>query len=163
MPVQLLSRLLVLPLLIASLVLAGTVVEPPEAEAATQLTRSEKIQKAYRVAARQIGDRYKYGAAGPNRFDCSGLTYFAYQRAGFRGLPRTSSAQYDFVRKIRKRNLRKGDLVFFHDDGRVYHVGIFIRRKDGRVKILHAPNSGSRVKREFAWTTRFYAGTLRRR
>lgn len=160
---HLLTRLLVLPLLLASLAFASTAVEPSSAEAGTKLTRAEKIEKAYRIASRQIGDRYRYGATGPDRFDCSGLTYFAYQRAGFRGLPRTSSAQYEFVRKIRKRNLRKGDLLFFHDGGKVYHVAIFIRRKEGRVKVLHAPSSGTRVKREFAWTTKFYAGTLRRR
>lgn len=163
MPAQLLTRLLVLPLLLVSLVLAGAAVEPPKAEAAAKPTRTQKVKVGFKVAKRQIGDPYRYAAAGPKSFDCSGLTYFAYHRAGFRGLPRTSSAQYRFVRKIRKRNLRKGDLVFFHNGGRVYHVAIFAGRKNGRVVILHAPRSGTRVRKEFAWTPKFYAGTLRRK
>ncbi|KRF17633.1 hypothetical protein ASG90_04485 [Nocardioides sp. Soil797] len=163
MSAQFVTRILVLPLLLTALVLGTSAVEPSSAEAATKVTRAEKIKKAHRIATRQIGDRYRYGAAGPDRFDCSGLTYFAFRKAGFTDFPRTSRAQYRHVRTIRKSQLRRGDLVFFHDGGRVYHVAIFLRRKDGRVKILHAPSSGTRVKRDFAWTTKFYAGTLRRK
>lgn len=162
MPARILRRVLVLPLLLASLVVAGTALEPPQAEAAAaaKLTRAQKVMRGYKVATRQIGDPYRYGAAGPRSFDCSGLVYFSYRKAGFK-MPRTSKAQYRHVRKIKKKNLRRGDFVFFHNSGGVYHVAIFVGRKNGRAVILHAPRSGTKVRREFAWTSTFLAGTLR--
>ncbi|WP_082748051.1 C40 family peptidase [Nocardioides jensenii] len=161
MPARL-RALLVLPLMVLSLLVAGTMAEPPTAEAQA-LSRAQRIHLAYNVATRQIGDPYRYGAAGPGAFDCSGLIHYSFRKAGFRAMPRTSSAQYRFTRHIRKRNLRQGDLVFFHSGGRVYHAAIYVGRKSGRVVILHAPRSGTRVRREFAWTPSFYAGTLRGR
>ena len=50
------------------------------------------------IAAAQKGDPYSYGAAGPARFDCSGLVYYSFRRAGFSRIPRTSSAQAGFAR-----------------------------------------------------------------
>lgn len=160
MPAHTLSRLLLLPLLLASLVLAGTALEAPHAEAAAKQSRAEKIKKGFKVARQQIGDPYRYGAAGPNAFDCSGLIYFSYNKAGFK-MPRTSKAQYQHVRKIKKKNLRRGDFVFFYDGGGVYHAAIFVRRKAGKVVILHAPSSGKKVRKDYAWTSSFHAGTLR--
>ncbi|KQZ67429.1 C40 family peptidase [Nocardioides sp. Root151] len=157
-----LRALLVLPLMTLSMLVAGTMADAPSAEAAS-LTRAERVQIGYNVATNQIGDPYRYGAAGPGAFDCSGLLYYSYRKAGFAGMPRTSSAQYAFVRHIAKRYLRRGDFVFFHNGGRVYHAAVFVGRKDGKVIILSAPRSGTRVRRELAWTTSFYAGTLRGR
>ena len=48
------------------------------------------VERALRTAVAQKGDPYAYGAAGPNRFDCSGLTYYSFRRAGFHHIPRTS-------------------------------------------------------------------------
>jgi len=68
------------------------------------------------------------------------------------------------VRHIQKRNIRRGDLVFFHDgSGSVYHVGIFAGRRHGSEYILHAPYTGQVVHRERIWTGSWYAGTMRRR
>ncbi|CAM5447638.1 NlpC/P60 domain-containing protein OS=Streptomyces antimycoticus OX=68175 GN=SANT12839_082630 PE=3 SV=1 [Streptomyces antimycoticus] len=77
---------------------------PPEAEAATAAA------KALRIAASK-GAPYKYGAEGPERFDCSGLTQYAYKRAGKR-LPRTAAAQYNRTRHIKAGSRKGGDLVF---------------------------------------------------
>lgn len=115
------------------------------------------------VAARQIGDPYRYGAAGPNAFDCSGLTYFSYRKAGFKRMPRTSSAQARFTHRIRKAKMRRGDLMFFSSGSGVYHVSIFLGWRKGRAYMLHSPRSGERVKRQVAWTSSWYGGTLRRR
>ena len=149
-----------LPVLLLAMIFTTALVEAPQAEAKTK-SRAHRVQVGYQVATKQMGDPYRYGAAGPRAFDCSGLLFYSYHKAGFRGLPRTSSAQYKFVRHIKKRNLRRGDFVFFHNRGRVYHAAIFVGRKNGRVMILSAPRSGTRVRKELAWTTSFYAGTLR--
>jgi cell wall-associated NlpC family hydrolase len=147
-----------LPLLMLVLV-GGMLATAPGAEAA----RGDKIRKAARVATHQVGDRYQYGAAGPRRFDCSGLVYFSSRRAGLSGVPRTSRDQARHTRKIAKRDLRRGDLMFFHDGGDVYHVGIFLRRKGGKPVMVHSPSTGKRVHRATPWTSQWYAGTLRRR
>lgn len=122
--------------------------------------RRHKIRRAVRIARNQIGDPYNYGSAGPGAFDCSGLTYFAYGRAGI-SLPRTSGSQASRLRRISKSRMKRGDLMFFYGGGGVYHVGIFLRRKDGRRMILHSSQSGRPVQRDPVWTSSWYAGTLR--
>jgi cell wall-associated NlpC family hydrolase len=120
-----------------------------------------KISHAASIAANQKGDPYAYGAAGPNRFDCSGLTYYSYRKAGFSNIPRTSSAQAHFAQRIHRSNMRRGDLVFFYDGGGVYHVGVYAGSSHGRRLVLHAPYSGARVRTERIWTDRWFPGTLR--
>lgn len=93
---------------------------------------------ALRYAVKQIGDNYVWGAAGPIRWDCSGLTMRAYEQAGVR-LPHSSRAQFGYGRSIMRGNLLPGDLVFFGTP--ISHVGIYI----GKNKMVHAPRPGARV------------------
>jgi cell wall-associated NlpC family hydrolase len=125
-----------------------------------QQTRNTKIRRAVRVARNQIGDPYRYGAAGPSAFDCSGLTSFSFERAGL-DLPRTSDGQAAHVRRISKSRIRRGDLMFYYGSGGVYHVGIYLGRRDGRRMILHSSQSGRPVQRDPVWTSSWFAGTLR--
>ncbi|MEU8519051.1 C40 family peptidase [Streptomyces sp. NBC_01216] len=132
----------------------GTLLAPgatPEAEAATSYAG-----KALNVAASKKGAPYRYGATGPTRFDCSGLTLYSYKRAG-KSLPRTAQQQYDKTRHIRAAGRQKGDLVFFHTGGRVYHVGIYA----GSGRIWHAPKTGSWVKLDKIWSSKVYYGRVR--
>jgi cell wall-associated NlpC family hydrolase len=123
---------------------------------------SRRIRHAANIAIAHIGDPYVYGAAGPRAFDCSGLSMFSYTHARMR-LPRTAAEQYNAVRHILKKNMKRGDLVFFHDgNGHVYHVAIFLFwRKDHRASIVHAPYPGQVVHRQPVWTSAWYAGTKR--
>jgi cell wall-associated NlpC family hydrolase len=160
------GRLLALPLATAlsatAISTGGLIIGSSNSAADASLARREhKVHHAVRIARRQIGDPYVYGANGPGAFDCSGLTSFAFRHAGFR-IPRTSDAQYDRVRHIKKRNIRLGDLVFFHSGGDVYHVGIYLKRKNGHRIILHSPYPGKNVHRERIWTRSWWAGTLRK-
>jgi cell wall-associated NlpC family hydrolase len=143
---------------LATLALMISLVAP--AEAASK--RARQIQHAVSVAHHQKGDLYRYGANGPRRFDCSGLVQYSYGRAGIR-VPRTSDSQARSARRIKRRNMRKGDLMFFHRRGNVYHVGIFTGRSHGRPKMVHAPSTGKRVQVSSPWTRRWFPGTLRRR
>ena len=102
---------------------------------AKKKTRGEK---ALAFAKKQLGDRYRYGAAGPNRWDCSGLTMKAWAKAG-KKLPHSAKGQYHKGKKIKKSKLRKGDLVFFY--GGPSHVAIYA----GGGKVIHAPRPGSKV------------------
>lgn len=134
----------------------------PVLERSRRTSRAAKIRRTVRIAKNQIGDPYRYGAAGPHRFDCSGLVYFSARRAGFSKVPRTSRAQARHMRRIKKSNMRPGDFMYFHNGGRVYHTGIFVGRKDGKRIILHAPSTGKRVHKARVWTSKWFAGTLRR-
>jgi cell wall-associated NlpC family hydrolase len=96
-------------------------------------------KKALRFARKQIGKPYRWGADGPNAYDCSGLVMAAWRKAGVK-LPRVTYSQYRKVdRKVKFGDLKPGDLVFFH--GRS-HVGLYV----GHDKFLHAPHSGAKVR-----------------
>jgi cell wall-associated NlpC family hydrolase len=99
---------------------------------------SGRAGTALRYAVKQIGDNYVWGAAGPIRWDCSGLTMRSYEQAGVR-LPHSSRAQFNYGRSISRPNLQPGDLVFFGSP--ISHVGIYI----GKNKMVHAPRPGARV------------------
>ncbi len=98
-------------------------------------------QRIVQEAARHAGKPYRYGAVGPDSFDCSGFTRYVYGRLG-RSLPHNSGAQYSASRRIKRSELRVGDLVF--NSGRIHHVGIYA----GNNTYWHSPHSGSTVRRD---------------
>jgi len=100
---------------------------------------SGRAAAAVRYAMAQVGDSYVYGAAGPNAFDCSGLTMMAWAQAGI-GLPHSSSAQYGSGPHVAASDLRPGDLVFYYSP--ISHVGMYI----GNGLIVHAANPGAGVR-----------------
>ena len=120
-----------------------------------------RVAHAMSVAVAQRGKPYVYGASGPGAFDCSGLTSYAFHRAGFRAMPRTAAAQAAFVRHIPRTRMHRGDLIFFNGGGRVYHVGLYAGTFHGRKMVLHAPHPGQRVHAQPLWTNGWFAGTLR--
>ena len=65
--------------------------------------------------------------------------------------------------KCKKSKLRRGDFMYFHHRGSVYHVAVFLGWRDGKRRLLHSPSTGSRVGTTTEWTSSWYAGTLRRR
>jgi len=87
----------------------------------------------------QLGKPYQWAAEGPNTFDCSGLVTAAWRLAGVE-LPHHSGRQFKAVKKIKRSQLRPGDLVFFYADS--HHVGIYI----GGGRMVHAPNEGEDVR-----------------
>jgi cell wall-associated NlpC family hydrolase len=122
---------------------------------------SSRVISAKDTAMRQRGDAYAYGAAGPDRFDCSGLVFYSFRRAGF-PVPRTSGAQAGFARRIAKQAMRPGDLMFFYGSGGVYHAAIFLTWSHGHAVMVHSPGSGQRVQVAVPWTSSWFGGTLRR-
>lgn len=97
---------------------------------------TEVVNYAYKF----LGKPYVYGAAGPNAFDCSGLTQFIYNKFGV-NISRTTYTQVNEGIKVNKNELRAGDLVFFNTEGSISHVGIYI----GNGEFIHAPRSGKPV------------------
>ena len=91
-----------------------------------------------------IGIPYKWGGDSRNEgFDCSGLTMTVYQLNGL-DLPRTSRQQWHAGTPVRRRELVRGDLVFFATTGgkRVSHVGIYV----GENRFIHAPGKGKTIR-----------------
>jgi cell wall-associated NlpC family hydrolase len=101
--------------------------------------RSASTGEAIALLARQmIGVPYRYGGANPQQgFDCSGLVYYSYARAGL-SVPRSSRELFKAVRKIPLRQAAAGDIVFFQDQTKLSHVGIYL----GNGEFIHAPSSG---------------------
>lgn len=123
---------------------------------ATASTTTEAAQ-IVRIARAQVGDRYRYGTAGPYTFDCSGLVLYAYRRAGdgnvLKYAGRSARSIYYYFRargKASRTNPRIGDIVVW---GGGTHVGIYI----GNGRAVSALTSGVRVHGVFAVTARFTA------
>jgi cell wall-associated NlpC family hydrolase len=93
------------------------------------------------VAMGMVGTRYRYGGTDPlEGFDCSGLVYYAYEQAGYR-VPRTSQELFRAARKISVGDADPGDIMFFQDQTKLSHVGIYL----GEGLFVHAPASGQNV------------------
>ena len=94
------------------------------------------------AAQSRIGAPYRYGGAGPEAFDCSGLVTYAHRRIGV-AVPRTAAQQFAAATPVKRNELRPGDLVFFRLESRsVSHVGIYA----GDNRFVHAPQSGGNVR-----------------
>ena len=96
-------------------------------------------EKAIGYAVSQLGKPYVWGSAGPNAFDCSGLTSQAWAHAG-RHIPRTSQGQWARLRHVPLNQLRPGDLVVYYPGAT--HVALYI----GNALVVQAPRPGDVVK-----------------
>jgi len=94
---------------------------------------------ALQAALSKLGSPYVYGATGPNAFDCSGLTQWAFKQVGI-SIPRTAEAQAGSGTPVSRDQLQPGDLVFFYSP--VSHVGIYA----GNGNVVHASTEGQPVK-----------------
>jgi cell wall-associated NlpC family hydrolase len=90
-------------------------------------------------AKEQIGKPYEYGAGGPDSFDCSGLTSYAW-RAGGRSLPHSSRSQWGATTRVSIDDLQPGDLLFYGSP--IHHVGIYV----GGGQMIEAPETGKNVR-----------------
>jgi len=117
--------------------------------APTNAPRSEVVN----IAKKYLGAPYKWAAAGPNSFDCSGLTMFVYKQVGV-SLPHSSRSQIRVGQRVSRADLQPGDLVFFGSP--IHHVGIYV----GNNQYLHAPRTGDVVKIS-NMTRSDYAGATR--
>lgn len=106
---------------------------PGPAPTAASVPASGRAAAAVAYAMAQLHKAYVYGAAGPNAFDCSGLTMMAWGAAGV-ALPHSSTAQYGMGPHIAEADLQPGDLVFYYSG--ISHVGMYI----GNGEIINAEN-----------------------
>ena len=117
---------------------------------------NKKISKVLSTLKSKVGKPYIYGAAGPNSFDCSGLTYYCYKQVGIY-LNRSALDQSRNGRHVSKSNLKPGDLIFFNSGtNRIRHVGMYI----GNNKFIHSPSPGKKVRYESLSTSYYVKGYM---
>jgi len=116
----------------------GPVSPPTTVRAPPPVKASGGAGAALAYAQAQLGKPYLWAGAGPDSFDCSGLTMRAWGAAGV-SLPHSAAAQYANTAHIAIADLQPGDLVFFGSD--LSHVGIYV----GNGSMIHAPHSGAVV------------------
>ncbi len=143
---------------------AGTAAAAPIATGPTraELKRIRAIALRARIVAlaksKLRTGQYVAGAASENSFDCSGLTLVLYKKLGI-NLPHYSGAQMRVAKRVSKKNLLPGDLLFYGPGGS-QHVSIYI----GRGKMIGASNPRADVRRDSInapWWRNIYAGAGR--
>ena len=151
-PARLLVSLSLAVVLAAAMFVTTTI--GPTTRPAPAVVTALRADHALDWAKTRKGSPYRYGADGPRRFDCSGLTRWSYARVG-KWLPHSSSRQASRVHRIYHRsNARQGDLVFFYGYGGIYHVGIYA----GGDQMWAATKTGDVVRKQEIWTDTYVVG-----
>jgi cell wall-associated NlpC family hydrolase len=117
--------------------IAGRALAAPSASD-LPLAPSSAAAIAVKTALAQVGKPYVWGATGPDGFDCSGLTSYAWAAAGV-SLPHSSRAQSELGHEVSRSDLQPGDLVYFYTP--VSHVALYI----GNGMMVHARTFGQPV------------------
>lgn len=105
----------------------------------SKLSRSQGLRAVLSTAHSLIGRPYRWGASGPNAFDCSGFTSFVWRAAGLY-LPHSSVGQYNSLPRVSLSSLQPGDLVFSRWNGGG-HIGLYI----GGGRMISAPQTGRHI------------------
>jgi cell wall-associated NlpC family hydrolase len=93
------------------------------------------------IAMGMVGTPYSFGGTDPRQgFDCSGLVFYTFTQAGYQ-VPRTSRELFKAARKIALGDAGAGDVMFFQDQEKLSHVGIYL----GDGLFVHAPATGQKV------------------
>lgn len=123
--------------------LVGCASTPTPPSAPVRATASDTAaSRAADAALSMLGKPYKHGGDTPAGFDCSGLVHYSYSRVGV-DVSRDTRTLRTQASVVRVSNLRRGDLLFFDQEGKKSsHVAIFIG--DGR--FVHAPSTGGKVR-----------------
>ena len=125
------------------LLLAGCASAPAPSSSSPAVKASEgQARRAAETALAMVGKPYRYGGSTPKGFDCSGLVNYSFAQVGVRVSRETRTLRAQAV-LVRVSALRRGDLVFFDQEGKKYsHVGIYL----GEGIFVHAPSSGGKVR-----------------
>jgi cell wall-associated NlpC family hydrolase len=118
-------------------------------------------EKIIAFAYQQIGTPYQYGGSTPHGFDCSGFVQYVFRKAGY-SLPHSTIDQSQTGKKVRKQDLRPGDLVFFTGSNKrrskAGHVGIVVEKyRNNSFLFIHAASRGVTENRseETYWRERY--------
>ena len=112
--------------------------------------------KVINEAKRHVGALYKFGAAGPTRFDCSGYTQYVYRKTTGKKLAHKANAQQKAGRAVAKGSKQVGDLIVFRNGSYGYHTGIYA----GGGYMYDSPHTGARVSKRKMWSNNYVVRRL---
>ena len=108
-------------------------------------------------AKKQLGVPYVWAGNDPSGFDCSGFTGYVMKEFG-KDIPRRAVDQFETSRKLKEKNVQKGDLVFFDNGSGISHVGMIVSDKGKPLVMIHASSSKGIIVTEIEqsdyWLTR---------
>lgn len=111
------------------------------------------------IAKDRIGSAYKFASTGPERFDCSGLVTYSLDKLSI-GLQGSSASMSKIAKGIELKDAEAGDLVFFKDKGKIFHVSIVSRVKGNQIWVVHSTSSKGVVEEELMqsayWKNKIY-------
>lgn len=138
----------------AARIRAEAVAERTSRAADSAGSTNSAVARAIDAAQSRIGLPYVWGATGPDSFDCSGLTSWAYRQAGV-AIPRTSRQQFAGLPRVPVDQLAPGDLVFWASGpavSSIHHVALYV----GDGLMIQAPRTGDVVKLSAVWGRPMY-------
>ena len=125
----------------------NTAYTPPTKKKTSNTKTFTTVNESKLIAAAEavIGTRYKYGGESTSGLDCSGFTRYVYQKEGV-SIPHSARLQSQLGTLIRKEDCKPGDLIFFgsvtNNRYNFQHVGMIYSNDNGKLKMIHCPNSG---------------------
>jgi cell wall-associated NlpC family hydrolase len=117
---------------------------------------ANKGAKVLAEAKRHTGALYKYAAAGPSRFDCSGFTMYVYRKSIGKKLPHKANSQQKYGTAVSKSKKQVGDLIVFRSGSYGYHAAIYA----GGGYMYDSPHSGARVGKHKIFSTNYVVRRL---
>jgi cell wall-associated NlpC family hydrolase len=125
--------------------------------AASQAAKSKAAaNRVMTEAARHKGKKYKFGAAGPKRFDCSGYTMYVYKKAAGKKLPHKAHLQQRYGKSVARSKARPGDLIVIRKGTKGTHAGIYA----GGGKMWASPRTGKTVTKQKIWSKNYVVRRL---
>lgn len=116
------------------------VIIPDEVDSTINISELDTRGQVVEIAKKYIGVPYVWAGNTPEGFDCSGFTGYVMKEVG-KSVPRISADQYADSRRIKRKNVKPGDLVFFSNGSKVSHVGIVISNGTEPLRMIHASTS----------------------
>ena len=121
-----------------------------QARAYDEATRAA-IEKVVRTAESYLGTPHRLGGTSRSGIDCSGLMYVSFREVN-QSLPRVSRDQAKVGNPVKKQELSRGDLIFFAQSGRVFHVGLVLENTGRDVLFVHASSSRGVIRSQLSET-----------
>jgi len=135
---------------------AGSTGYTAVAGTARKVTVVARGAKVLAEAKRHTGALYKFAAAGPSRFDCSGFTMYVFKKAVGKKLPHKANSQQKYGAAVAKKNRRIGDLIILRSGSYGYHAGIYA----GAGYMYDSPHTGARVGKHKIYTSNYIVRRL---
>ncbi|WP_127501334.1 C40 family peptidase [Actinoplanes solisilvae] len=120
------------------------------------VVRPNSGNKVINEAKRHVGALYKFGAAGPKRFDCSGYTQYVYRKTTGKKLAHKANSQQKAGRAVAKGSKQVGDLIVFRNGSYGYHTAIYA----GAGYMYDSPHTGARVSKRKMFSSNYVVRRL---